>query len=365
MHLCALYLHNFRIYEEALYEFGPKINVISGANARGKTSILEAIYFLMTGRSFRTAQAGDMIRHGASGFYIEASFIKHDIEQTLRVSCSGKDRKIVYNNTQCASFSDLFGLLQGAVIHPDDAAVVKGAPETRRHLLDVQIAQVNPLYIHHITRYHRAMKQRNYLLRTRTAVTIESWEQEMATSAAYIVHQRLLTIEDLQQKSQRLYSLIGGGSDHLILTYKSHGVVRNALAADTEILKLRSYYSDQYCKQRQREMELGITLTGPHKDDMFIGLNLEPDKLNPKTNEARFFASEGQQRSCVAALRLAEWERLKAMSCEMPIMLIDDVGMSLDHSRRMRLFTHLPSLGQVFLTTTEDLPLAESNVVKL
>lgn len=357
MHLRALYLHNFRIYEEALYEFGPKINIISGANARGKTSILEAVYFLMTGRSFRTAQASDMIRHGAPGFYIEASFIKHDIEQTLRISCSGKDRKIVYNHTQCASFSDLFGLLQGAVIHPDDAAVVKGAPEIRRHLLDVQIAQVNPLYIHHITRYHRAMKQRNYLLRTKTAATMESWEQEMATSAAYIVHQRMLTVEDLQQKSQRLYSLIGGGDDHLILTYKSQGVVRNALAADTDILKLRSYYLDQYCKQRRREMELGITLTGPHKDDLFIGLNLE--------NEARFFASEGQQRSCVAALRLAEWERLKAMSCEMPIMLIDDVGMSLDHSRRIRLFTHLPSLGQVFLTTTEDLPLAESHVTKL
>lgn len=360
MHLRALYLHNFRIYEEALYEFCPKINVISGANARGKTSILEAIYFLMTGRSFRTAQASDMIRHGASGFYIEASFIKHDIEQTLRVSCSGKDRRIVYNNTQYASLSNLFGLLQGAVIHPDDAAIVKGAPEIRRHLLDVQIAQVNPLYVHHITRYHRAMKQRNYLLRTKTASTIESWEQEMAISAAYIVHQRMLTIEDLQHQSQRLYSLIGGGNDSLALTYKSQGIVRNGLAVDMDILKLRSYYLEQYCKQRQREMELGITLTGPHKDDLFIGLN-----SNPNAIEARFFASEGQQRSCVAALRLAEWERLKAMSCEMPIMLIDDVGMSLDHSRRMRLFEHLPSLEQVFLTTTEELSLAESHVIKL
>lgn len=355
MHLRALYLHNFRIYEEALYEFGPKINVISGFNARGKTSILEAIYFLMTGRSFRTAQVSDMIRHGAQNFYIEASFVKHGVEQTLRVSCSGKDRKIIYNNTQCGSSSDLLGLLQGAVIHPDDATIVKGAPEARRHLLDVQIAQANPLYIHHITRYNRAMKQRNHLLRAKTAVTIESWEHEMANSAAYIVFERLLAIEDLQDIGQRLHTLICGSNDTLGLAYKSQALPRGVSVADTDVLKLRSYYLDQYRKLRKREMELGITLTGPQKDDVFIGLN---------TNEARFFASEGQQRSCVAALRLAEWERLKSMSGEIPIMLIDDIGMSLDYSRRNRLFNHLPSLEQVFLTTTEDLSLS-GNIHKI
>ncbi|MBA3816557.1 MAG: DNA replication/repair protein RecF [Parachlamydiaceae bacterium] len=348
MHLRSLYLHNFRIYEEAFYEFGPKINVISGPNARGKTSILEAIYFLMTGRSFRQTQVSDMIRHGASSFYIEASFIKHGIEQTLRVHCSGKDRRIVYNNTLCASSSDLLGLLLGAVIHPDDATVVKGAPEARRHLLDVQIAQANPLYIHHLTRYNRAMRQRNHLLRAKTAATIESWEHEMANSAAYIVYQRLQTIEDLQEKGQRLHNLICGGNDTLELAYKSAAVLRSISVADIDILQLRTYYLEQYSKQRKREMELGVTLIGPHKDDVFIGLN---------TNEARFFASEGQQRSCVAALRLAEWECLKANSYEMPLMLIDDVGMSLDYSRRTRLFSHLPALEQVFLTTTEELNL--------
>lgn len=346
MHLRALYLHNFRTYEEALYEFGPKINVITGSNARGKTSILEAIYFLMTGRSFRTSQINDMIRHGASSFYIEASFIKHGIEQTIKVSCSSKERRIVYNHTQCTSFASLLGLLQGAVIHPDDASVVKGAPESRRHLLDVQIAQADPLYIHHFTRYNRAMKQRNYLLRAKTAVTIESWEHEMAHSAAYIVHQRIVAVEDLKEKGQRLHSFICGGNDILELDYKTQSIPKGMSAADIDISQLKAYYLAQYGKLRKREMDLGITLTGPHKDDVFIGLN---------RSEARFFASEGQQRSCVAALRLAEWERLKTKSYEMPLMLIDDVGMSLDYSRRMRLFTHLPMLEQVFLTTTEEL----------
>lgn len=352
MHLRALYLHNFRIHEEALYEFTPKINVISGPNASGKTSILEAVYFLMTGRSFRTAQSSDMIRHGASGFYIQASFIKHGLEQTLRIHCSGKERKIIYNNTQCTSFADLFGILQGSVIHPDDVAMVKGAPEVRRHLLDIQIAQVNPLYVHHFTRYNSAMRQRNCLLRSKTTATIESWEHEMASSAAYIVYQRLLAVDDLQRKGQRMHSLIGGSEDNLELRYKSPSMTQGELLSDFDVHKLRAYYLNQYGKLRQREMEMGMTLIGPHKDDMFVGLNAK---------EARFFASEGQQRSCAAALRLAEWERLQAISCEIPIMLIDDIGMSLDHARRSRLFAHLSSLEQVFLTTTEELSLKGEN----
>lgn len=351
MHLKALYLHNFRIYEEELFEFGPQINIIRGANARGKTSILEAIYFLMTGRSFRTAQVSDMIRHGASGFYLDASFVKHGIEQKLRISCNGKERKIVYNNTPYTSSTDLLGVLQGAVIHPDDASVVKGAPEARRHLLDMQIAQINPLYIHYFTRYNRAMRQRNHLLRAKTSATIESWEYEMANAAAYLVQQRVLTIDALQRGGRNLHKLICGGIEELGLAYKTNAFPRDACLGQMETAGLRTAYLEHYRHQRKREMELGVTLTGPHKDDLLITLD---------SKESRFFASEGQQRSCVAALRLAEWECLKAATSETPLMLIDDVGMSLDHMRRLQLFKHLAFLEQVFLTTTEDLPIEGS-----
>lgn len=357
MHLRALYLHNFRAYEEELFEFGPKVNVIHGANARGKTTLLEAIYFLMTGRSFRTSQASDMIRHGAACFYLDATFVKHGIEQKLRVSCSGKERKIVYNHTPCSSSSDLLGILQGTVIHPDDASIVKGAPEVRRHLLDIQIAQANPLYVHYFTRYSRAMRQRNHLLRTKNQETIESWEYEMANASAYIIQQRILAIDDLQREGQKMHRLICGGAEDLTLVYKSNILSRGARSADLDATQFRTFYLEQYRKMRPREMELGVTITGPHKDDLLISLG---------NKEARYFASEGQQRSCVAALRLAEWERLKTIALEVPIMLIDDVGMSLDHSRRERLFKHFTSLEQVFLTTTDEFILeGQSFTIKL
>ena len=114
MQLRSLYLHNFRIYEEALFEFSPSVNVICGPNASGKSTILEAIHFLAFGRSFRTNLTKDMIRKGDKFFYVEASFVKHGIEQKLRVSSDGKERKIIYNSTPCPSAASLLGLLQAS-----------------------------------------------------------------------------------------------------------------------------------------------------------------------------------------------------------------------------------------------------------
>jgi DNA replication and repair protein RecF len=245
MHLRALHLHHFRLYEEALFEFSPTINVIRGPNARGKTSLLEAIYFLMTGRSFRTAQNSDLIRQGSSFFRLEAHFIKHGIEQKLRIYYSQKERKIFYNSTPCSSPLNLLGLLQGIIIHPDDAAIVKGAPAVRRHLLDLQLAQADPLYVHYLTRYDKAMRQRNHLLKARQAFTIESWEYEMANAAAYVVNQRANSVADLQQKSKELYSRICGRKEELGLLYKAHGASsHNPLTTSNSAL--RSLYSDQY-----------------------------------------------------------------------------------------------------------------------
>lgn len=347
MRLTALYLHNFRLYEEARFDFSAGINIVRGANARGKTSLLEAIYFLMTGRSFRTAQAKDLIRHGASFFFLEALFIKHGIEQKLRVYYSPLERSVSYNATIYPSLSSLLGVLQGVVIHPDDTAIVKGGPIVRRHLLDIQIAQSDPLYMHHLTRYDRAMQQRNHLLRAKSHAAIDSWEYEMANAAAYVVQQRACAVDLLRREGQVHYQAICGGSESLSLSYKANGAGEHAL---NEAAPLRELYCSQYRRHRSREMDLGATLTGPHKDDLSIFLD---------DSEAKAFASEGQQRSCAMALRLAEWTRLKAISQDLPVMLVDDLGMSLDVKRRRHLLEHLNCFEQVFVSTTEEAQLVE------
>ncbi len=344
MILKALYLRNFRNYEEATFSFSSGINAICGPNAQGKTNLLEAIHVLMTGRSFRTARLTDLIRFGESSFYLEAHFLKNDVEHVLRMNCDGTQRKILLNATTLPTLSTLLGILVGVILSPEDNELVKGHPAFRRQFLDLQIAKANPLYIHHLTRYARAMKQRNHLLRNKETATIEVWEEEMATAAAYIITERKKATEELEAQGNPLQKTLSGSVDHLQLAYKS-----TALSATKEDTSIRSYFLAQFAKHRARELEIGSTLVGPHKDDLVLFL---------QGKEVRSFASEGQQRSCVAALRLAEWSRLLAQTEEKPLMCIDDVGISLDKYRESSLYEALSQLGQVFITSPkEDLPL--------
>lgn len=338
--LQKLYLRYFRRYDEVLFHFNPSLNTIIGPNAHGKTTVLEAIHFLMSGRSFRTQQLANLIQYDQNYFFIEASFNKQGIQQTLKISYDGNERKIIYNSTVCQSSANLLGLLQGVVVTPDNASLVKGSPLLRRHFLDLQIAQVDPLYVHHLTRYIRAMRQRNVLLKRKDLLTINSWEQEMALAAAYVTLQRTQAVADLQKLGNPLHVMLTGEEHLLTLEYRSSCCQIN------DMQLLREHYLHQWNKMRSREKEIGVTLYGPHRDDLLIKIGHQ---------EARLFASEGQQRSCVMALRLAEWQRLQALSQEKPLMLIDDVGISLDSSRRQKLLAHLKTLGQVFLTSTEDL----------
>jgi DNA replication and repair protein RecF len=336
MHLKQLYLHNFRTYQEVQCEFGPRINVIAGPNAYGKTSLLEAIYFCVTGRSFRGAQVSELIRHNTGHFYLYVDFVKNGLDQFLRLGCGTAERKFFYNSTPLSATSQLLGLVQGVVASPDDVALVKGAPILRRQYLDLQLVQIDPFYVHHLGRYTRALKQRNCLLRAKQVLTIESWEHEMAQSAAYLTKQRFKAVDDLQDSLGKIHSKLTGGNERLAIEYKS----------SADFGGLEEYFLSQYKKNRKRELDLGATLYGPHKDDLSISID---------GKEARTYASEGQQRTCVLTLRCAEWNRLCSLAEEKPLMLVDDVAMGLDEQRKSRVLEYLSTLSQVFVTTTDRL----------
>lgn len=352
MFLKALFLKNFRCYSQASFEFSPGVNVFQGGNAQGKTSIVEAIYFLMTGSSFRASHAQDLIQLDAPFFHLEALFVKHGVEQTLKVTYGNGERQILYNSTPCSSFSGLLGLLPGVVFAPDDVALVKGMPQGRRQFLDLQIAQVNPLYVHHLMRYQKALRQRNVLLRSKNIATLDAWDFEMAQSAAYLTLQRYQTSKDLDIRSQSLYHTLSQERACLNLSYKAN----HAQHQSEGMQALLESYLALFQRNRKRELLLGFTLGGPQKDDLLIALDKK---------EARFFASEGQQRSCVAVMRISEWERLRSLVAEPPLLLIDDLGVSLDRNRQELLLNHVLTLGQVFLTTTQEINLPSSPSNKL
>lgn len=338
MHLRSLYLQRFRNHSEAYLEFSPSLNVISGPNAQGKTSVLEAIHYLMIGRSFRPAQHQDLIKIGTESLHLETLFCKHQVDQKLRILANKKERQISCNSTPLVSLSNLLGVIQGVVMTPDDVNLIKGSPHLRRQFLDIQIAQVDPLYVHYLSRYARAMRQRNILLKQKKISSIEGWEHEMAHAAAYIVIRRRRSVDALQGSCQEFYAYLTGEAECLTLQYRSGSVV----CRDEK--EAKEYYLKLFKTNRERELIFGYTLSGPHKDDLVVSIG---------GRDARLFASEGQQRSCVTALHVGEWHHLREASGEVPLFMVDDVAISLDDRRRERLLSYLTKMGQVFLTTTD------------
>lgn len=327
MYLKSLYLRNFRNYAEAEVHFSPRLNVFHGDNAQGKTNLLEAIYLIATGRSFRSQHLNELIRAGETFFFLDAEIVRDNIPQRVKISFDGKNRRLEIDANTYSSFHPLLGLLPSVLYTPQDTEMITGSPAIRRRFLNLHLAQSDPLYVHHLTRFWRAMKQRNCLLRTRSKESLDCWETEMAHSATYILKARGEMIAELKEP-------LAEQSRFLSAERELHELRFHPSQSDT--------YLQQLQKNRSREADLGLTMTGPHRDDLALLIETKP---------ARLFASEGQKRTAIAALRLAEWERLSKRVEAPALMAIDDLALHLDEARQKLLRSRLEQLGQVFITT--------------
>ncbi len=340
MFLKRLLLRNFRNYKQAEAIFSPAINFIEGNNGQGKTNLLEAIHLVSTGRSFRTHSLTDMISFGEKFFYLEAEFHKEGISQTLKIYYDENTRKVQYNETVYPTLNSLLGILPSILLSPDDLSLISGNPMERRRFLDLHIAQTDPLYVHHLGRYFKAMKQRNHLLREQSEVSIEAWEQVMAQAASYLVEKRKTAAAALKDPSSRWMEILSRGQETIDVVYQP------SISLPSDRSRLVQHYQHHWHKTRPKEMHLGATLAGPHRDDLSIHL---AEKL------AKTFSSEGQKRSCISSLRFAQWEQMASALGYPPILGIDDFGIQLDKQRRGQLKTHLNQFKQVFLTTPVQL----------
>jgi DNA replication and repair protein RecF len=325
--LKSLYLRNFRNYPEAEIHFSEKLNILYGDNAQGKTNLLEAIYLIATGRSFRTQTLSELIRTNESFFYLEADILRDHVAQRIKISFDGQNKKLQLDAHTYTSFHPLLGTLPSVLYTPYDIELISGSPTERRRFLNLHLAQSDPLYVHHLTRYWRAMKQRNCLLRAKNTDSLDCWEIEMVQSAEYIAKAR-------QEMVQELKAPLEKQSKKLTQKGEIHELTLQPSASKN--------YLQQLQKNRSREMDLGLTLIGPHRDDLSILIDGKP---------ARLFASEGQKKTAIAALRLAEWERLSERIGDKALMGFDDLGQHLDDTRQKLLRASLNELGQVFITT--------------
>ncbi len=345
MILQRLILRNFRNFEEVSVHFSPRINVIYGANAQGKTNLIEAIHLVSFGKSFRTVQLSDLIREGHNYFYIKAEFIRDGLTQSVELYYDGTSRKLKINQTEYNQFSPLLGVLPSVLLTPDDPALIDGPPKERRNFLDAFLAQADPLYVHHFIRFHKAMKQRNHLLKQRSTHTIDIWEQQMAVSGAYLIAKRKALLETITPPLTMLVNQLSEGWDAIGTSYQSSHS-HNAFAGLLETQLLNSWNAT-----RSKEMVFGTTLTGPHRDDLQFLLKDRP---------ARIFASEGQKKTLAISLRFVQWQTLKEMLGASPLLSLDDFGAHLDDHRHSILKKYLDSFGQVFIT----LPMLESGNIK-
>ncbi len=334
VHLKSLYLKNFRNFKEDEVHFNSGLNAIYGNNAQGKTNLLEAIYLIATGRSFRTNTLLELIREQEPFFFLEAQILRDEVIQTIKLFFDGQNRRLQIDSNEYNSFHPLLGLLPSVLYTPYDIELIMGPPAERRRFLNLQLAQSDPLYVHHLTCFWRAMKQRNCLLKSKSTQSIECWEEKMVQSAEYIIKEREKMLLEIKQ--------------NFSVEPESHDLIyQTAVSKQT--------YQRQLEKNRTREMELGLTLVGPHRDDLLFLIQGKP---------ARFFASEGQKKTLMAAIKFAEWRRLTQKTGSQSMMGFDDLDQHLDEIRQKQLQEKFSELGQVFITSASPKPI-EGHVLRI
>ena len=340
MKILSLQLRNFRLFDHAAIPFAPGLNYFSGPNAAGKTTLLEALLLLCTGRSMRTRHLDQLVKEKQERFALSCHFERHGIEQQIDLFSDGKRHDLTINATRGHRLHALLGQCQGVVITPEDIQIIKGSPEERRRFIDQYLCTTYPLYVHHLHRYKRALKQRSACLKQNSFGTIALWEQQLAKSAAFIVQERATALERIEKQASPLLRQLSGGLEGLKLLY------RLPKASDLE-----EHFIQELAESRGKDTLLQTTTVGPHRDDILVLIN---------GKNARSFASEGQKKSLVCALRLAQWHQMGEN--ETPFLGIDDIGACLDEERLSALIKEISHLGQVFVTSPTPSPLENAEI---
>ncbi|MSU35046.1 MAG: DNA replication/repair protein RecF [Pedosphaera sp.] len=335
MHLARLRLRDFRNYAKLDAEFVPGFHLFLGRNAQGKTNILEAIYLLATLRSFRGVGGGQMIRHGAKGYFAGGTVVGAG-EHEIKAYWSPHERQLTLNARPVRKLSEYLGTLRAVVFCTEDLQLVKGAPRIRRRFLDLLLAQTRPGYLSLLLRYTQALRSRNALLKQSVAddAQLDGFTRGLVELGNELMSARRELVPRISPLARLAHRRVSQDSEDLKLEY------RPCIKADF-LLELR--------QSRGRERVLRTTLLGPHRDDVELMLD---------DRAAAQFTSEGQKRTIALALKMAQAEYLSGIHGTPPVLLIDDVMGELDAQRRAGLVPLLQQAhragGQVFMTCTEE-----------
>lgn len=373
MRLNHLSITNFRNYARLELSFPARLSVFQGSNAQGKTNLLEAIHLLATARSPRAVAERELINWLAVDGPLPYARLAAEIgdgqsverlELVMELVSNGgagpQVRKQVRINGVPKRSLDLIGRLRVVLFLPEDVSLVSGAPGERRRYLDIALCQVDAHYCRSLAAYNRALSQRNTLLKRLRDEGGDSgqltfWDHQLAEHGARVLHRRAVAVAALDELARTRHRELSGGVEWLALAYlpspaQANGVSRRpepasgAAYAAMPVPEITELFAGHLRSQRVRDIGAGVTLSGPHRDDLAFLVD---------ERDLRTYGSRGQQRTAALATRLAEVQMMRGITGESPLLLLDDVMSELDEVRRHALLDALAGVDQALVTTTD------------
>ena len=340
MYFSEIELNDFRNYIHQKIDFHRKVNIIIGENAQGKTNILEGLYIMSLGKSFRTPKDSEMIRFGSDLARVKTLSVKDDNELSVEVAIVKNKKSIKVDGVKIKKTSELLENIYIVIFSPDDLKIVKDEPEKRRKFIDRELCQLKPVYYENLSRYKKALNQRNFLLKEDRPShdLLDIWDMELASYGSKIIIERDRFCRKLNEISRDIHNDLTYGREILNVSYESYIELKQE-----DLQSQINVFLDTLKNSREKDIYRRTTTKGPHRDD----LKIEIDDI-----DVRSFGSQGQQRSAALSLKLAEIKLIKEETGEDPVLLLDDVLSELDRVRQRQLLTSFGEI-QIFITTTE------------
>ena len=330
----SLELENFRNYGTLSVNFDSRTNILNVDNAQGMTNILEAVYLSATTKSHKGSKDKDLINFASEEAHIRTYVVKDGLENRVDMHLrKNKSKGIAINGQKIKKAADLLGLLNVVFFSPEDLSIIKNGPSERRRFVDMELCQLDSVYLHNLNHYNKIVNQRNRLLKDLYAKpglkdTLFLWDSQLVAFGQKIIERRNTFISQLNEIIYGLHLKLTGGKEELQIVYEP-----DVLALDFE---------EKLQKCQERDIRLKQTSIGPHRDDFSFAVG---------TVDIRKFGSQGQQRTAALSLKLAEIELVKKMTKDVPLLLLDDVLSELDSNRQNYLLNSIGEL-QTIITCT-------------
>lgn len=345
MHIKGLTLRNFRNYVDIHIDFAKAFNIIYGNNAQGKTNIIEAIFLCASGRSHRTSKDVELLKYGNDSFDIKLLYESEGKQEEIEINyCLEERKKIKINEIPVKKIGDLMGHLNAVIFSPEDLLLIKQGPAERRRFVDITLSQLRPSYFYDLQKYAKILYQRNTLLkniiiRRELESTLDIWDRHLTRTGTRIMKARSSFVKKLDEFARSRHNKLTNSEERLSLNYSPSFEYKDG----SDDVDAENIFMNLLERNRGREIQRGTTIIGPHRDDIDIVLNGESTKI---------YGSQGQQRTAVLSMKLAEIDLMKEESGDYPILLLDDVLSELDDRRKEYLLETIEKV-QAFITCTD------------